>query len=74
MQQAARYDIAKMLHDAATEGWLPIDLIRKTKGISFGYGYKFLRGETSNPRIAEKLTKTLKKPKGYYLLKREVAA
>lgn len=74
MQHTSRYDLAKMLSDTAAEGWLPIDLIRKTKNVSFGSAYKFLRGETSNPRIAEKLTKTLRKPKGHYLLKREVAA
>lgn len=70
MQQKVRYDVARMMHDAAGHGWMPVDLIRKSK-VSLTHGYRFLRGETHSPRTAEKLTKALGKGKGHYLLKLE---
>jgi len=74
MQQPARYDVARMIYDAAAKGWLPIDLIRAASPISFSHGYKFLRGESQSPRVAEKFTRALGKRSGYYLLKREAVA
>jgi hypothetical protein len=74
MQQTARYDVVRMLDDAALRGWLPIDLIRAAAPLSWTHGYRFLRGESQSPRVAEKLTRALGKRPGYYLLKRQAVA
>lgn len=68
-QIPGRYDVERMLDDARGEGWLPIDLIRKAR-VSIAHGYRFFRGETQSPRIAEKFTRVLHKDKGHYLIRR----
>ena len=67
----ARYDVDRMIHDAARKGWLPIDLIRRVKGVTPGFCYKFLRGETNSPRVAAKLAKALGKASDEYLIENE---
>jgi hypothetical protein len=70
VQQTTRYDVDRMVQDAAQRGWMPIDLIRAAD-VSIAHGYRFLRQESASPRTAEKFTRALGKRQGFYLIKRE---
>jgi hypothetical protein len=73
MQHETRFDVARMVHDAAKLGWMPIDLIRAAS-VSITHGYRFLRGDSHSPRTAEKFTRALGKRQGHYLMKRQEVA
>lgn len=72
MKGTASFDVAKMRDDMAERGWLPTDLARAAN-VSDMTVSRFLSGERSNPRTAEKLAKALGKGIRRYLIRSEGA-
>jgi plasmid maintenance system antidote protein VapI len=68
MNTAIRFDVDKMRADMAERGWLPTDLARAA-AVSDMTVSRFLKGERTNPRTAEKLAKALGRGVKRYLLR-----